>query len=237
MAFIISIESATSVCSVALSEDSELIGLNESTEEKSHATQLTVFIDELMKGNNVGYNELNAVAVSEGPGSYTGLRIGVSAAKGLCYSLNIPLIAVNTLQAMALGAMNLHEIKAFIETNHDLEFLFCPMIDARRQEVYAAFYDENNKEVEKTAAVILEPHSFEDMLDDNYIFFFGDGAVKAKEIMRHRNAIFVDNVQPSASNMIPLALDAFNKKKFVDTAYFEPFYLKDFVATTPKQKF
>ncbi len=230
MALILSIETATPVCSVALAKDNEVIELKESTKKNSHSEIVTVFIDELLKENKFSFSDLNAVAVSKGPGSYTGLRIGVSTAKGLCYALDIPLIAVNTLRALAFGTSQEYS------QDPNMQVLFCPMIDARRMEVYCALFDNINREVRETKAEIVEPDSFKTYLKSNKVFFFGDGAAKCKEVIQHPNAVFLENIFASAANMVVIALEKFNNKQFEDVAYFEPFYLKDFIAGVPKVK-
>ena len=171
-------------------------------------------------------SQLDAVAISMGPGSYTGLRIGVSLAKGLCFGANLPLIAVPTLQALALSVANeLHE-----------DALYCPMIDARRMEVYTAFYNRNNQTIVETQAEIIHEASFADLLSKQKIFFFGNGSTKVRNILISPNAYFLEGIETSARHMSLLAEQLFSQQKFVDVAYFEPFYLKDFIATTPKQK-
>ncbi len=230
MALILSIETATPVCSVALAKDNEVIALKESTKKNSHSEIVTVFIDELLKENKFSFSDLNAVAVSKGPGSYTGLRIGVSTAKGMCYALDIPLIAVNTLQSLAIGALQDYNL------DKGLPVLFCPMIDARRMEVYCALFDKNNHEVRKTKAEIIKPDSFQTYLESNKVIFFGDGADKCKDVIQHPNAVFLENIFPSAANMVVIALGKFKNQEFEDVAYFEPFYLKDFIAGIPKVK-
>jgi len=227
MALILNIETATPICSVALSQDNKLIAIRESKEKNSHSAKLNTFIQEMMEEAKVTYKDLDAVAVSMGPGSYTGLRIGVSAAKGFCYAMDIPLIGIPTLMSMANGARSL--------VKEDL--LFCPMIDARRMEVYCALFDQNLKEIQKTDAVIIEEDTFNEYLTDRKIAFFGDGADKCKEILSHHpNAVFLDDYQISSEYMISLALERYKNREFDDTAYFEPFYLKDFIAGKPKVK-
>ena len=230
MTLILSIETATPVCSVALTKDNKIIGIKESDQKNSHSEIVTVFIDELMKENKLVFSDLDAVAVSKGPGSYTGLRIGVSTAKGLCYALDIPLISVNTLQSMAAGMT-----KQYNQTK-ELPTLFCPMIDARRMEVYCAIFDNNNHEVRKTKAEIIEPDSFKTYLETNQVIFFGDGAAKCKEVIKHPNVVFLVDIHPSAANMTEIANQKFQKNQFEDVAYFEPFYLKEFIAGVPKVK-
>lgn len=234
MAVILNIETSTNVCSVALSENGKLIDYKESQEDKSHSTILTVFIDEMLKQNNITASELDAVAVSKGPGSYTGLRIGVSVAKGICYAVDKPVIGVSTLQLMALGVVNNNKFNS-LNIDDIKKAWFCPMIDARRMEVYSAFFDFENKQKVKVSADIIDENSYKDLLDKRKILFFGDGANKCKDIINDENAFFIDDVYPSAKNMTALSYQAFLDKKFEDTAYFEPFYLKDFVATVSKK--
>ena len=222
MSYILNIETATKICSVAIGRNGELIALKETDKEKSHSSVITLLIQEVLKKADIVLSDLVGVAVSKGPGSYTGLRIGVSTAKGLCYSLDKPLIAISTLQAMARGR---------VENKSNIPILLCPMIDARRMEVYTAFYDIDNNEVRKPGADIIDENSYADILDKNKVIFFGDGAAKCKDALSHHaNAIFVDDVFPSARNMIPLSVKSFNDRQFEDVAYFEPYYLKDFIA-------
>ena len=230
MTLILFIETATPVCSVALAKDNQILGIKESTKKNSHSEVVTVFVEELMKEYDLSFSDLDAVAVSKGPGSYTGLRIGVSTAKGLCYALDIPLISVNTLQSLAYGAI----IK--FSQQSELPLLFCPMIDARRMEVYCALYDSNNKKIRETKAEIIDENSFQSFLKSNRIVFFGDGADKCRDIIQDPNAEFMNDVHPSAKNMMNLAFGKFKKQQFEDVAYFEPFYLKDFIAGIPKVK-
>ena len=228
MALILHIETATEVCSVALARDGKLISIRESGGGYTHSENITIFIDEVIREAGASLNNIDAVAVSKGPGSYTGLRIGVSTAKGLCFALNKPLIAVNTLLSLANN---------FLTRNPKPETrnLLCPMLDARRMEVYCALYDAALYDVVQTAAVVVEKNSFADFLKANTVYFFGNGAMKCKSILQHANAIFVEDIYPSASAMIPLSEKLFAEKKFEDTAYFEPFYLKDFVTVKAKE--
>jgi len=227
MGLILNLETATTVCSVALAKDGHLIALEELNGDYTHAENLTVFIERVLQKASISLNSIDAIAISKGPGSYTGLRIGVSTAKGLCYSLNKPLIAINTLEHCAVAAS---QIKG------DVDSLFCPMIDARRMEVYCAIFDKSGNVVSPTAAVIIDEHSFQDLLQKQKIYFFGDGAEKCKTILTaHKNAVFIDQLFPSAKNMIQLSENAFNNKQFEDVAYFQPFYLKDFVAGKKKE--
>ena len=217
--YILNIETSTKACSVALHKNGELIVCREDvTTNFSHSEKLLKFISKLFSDAKLSLSDLDAIAVSMGPGSYTGLRIGVSTAKGLCYGLDIPLISISTLKAMSFG-MAL-EIKAD---------LYCPMIDARRMEVYSAFFDINNTEVRKIQADIIDENSYKKELEKKVVFF-GDGSEKIKEKIRHKNAMFISDIHPSAKNMGLLSYQKFTKSLFEDLAYFEPFYLKDFVA-------
>jgi tRNA threonylcarbamoyladenosine biosynthesis protein TsaB len=222
------IETSTNVCSVALSEAGKCIFSISNSEGMNHAALLSLFIEKGMSVLSEKNRNLNAIAVSEGPGSYTGLRIGVSTAKGLCYGLDIPLIAVNTLQILNASALN--------ENNYGENSLFCPMIDARRMEVYDAVFDTQGKMIKEISADIIDENSFRDMLEKQPVYFFGNGSDKCKNVITHNNAHFLENKYPLAENMILPALDKFNRKEFADTAYFEPFYLKEFQATIPKNK-
>ena len=226
MTKILSIETSTTVCSVCISVDGLPIAFQKMFLEKSHSSLLTVIIEQLMKQVNLLMDELDAIAVSKGPGSYTGLRIGVSTAKGLCYALDKPLIAINTLLAMA------HEVN---QVNHT-KLLMCPMIDARRMEVYTALYDHHLGQVEVTNAKILDQGSFEGTLATEQVLFFGNGADKFKELKAEEdNVVLIENISPSALSIGTLAYQAFQKGEFEDLAYFEPYYLKDFIVTKPKK--
>ncbi len=226
MALILNIETATRVCSVALAKDGQVIDRRESFEDKSHASLLTVFIDEIFRANDLNAAKLDAISISEGPGSYTGLRIGVSVAKGICYAASKPLIAVNTLKAMALMAIKKIDLD---------NTLLCPQIDARRMEVYASIFDMQLAVIRETRAEIIDVLSYQEFLHKHTMTFFGDGAHKCKAIINHPNARFIDDVYPSAEYMAILAEESFAKKEFKNVAYFEPFYLKDFVATISKR--
>lgn len=226
MALILNIETSTEVCSVTIANNGELLHKKETLEGLSHSELLTVFIEDLFVENNLKLSELDAVAVSKGPGSYTGLRIGVSVAKGLCYGLEIPLIAVNSLETMGTHAA----------INSTENMLFCPMIDARRMEVYTALYNANGEEIKPVSAEIIEDDFLAEYLNNNKILFFGNGAEKCKTKITHRNAIFNGPQKTSAQFMQKLTQEKYNKKEFEDVAYFEPFYLKNFVATIPKNK-
>ncbi len=220
---ILQIETATTVCSVALANRGQVIAFKEIDQRNIHAEVITVFIDEILKGASIKYNELDAVAVSSGPGSYTGLRIGVSTAKGLCYALDKPLIAVETLEAMAGG---------IISKGVDHDVLLCPMIDARRMEVYTALFDSTGNRVQPTTAEVIDGNSFATQLAQSKILFFGDGAPKCRETLSgSANAIFMDDFTNSAVHLTAKAYQKFNAGQFEDVAYYEPYYLKDFLIT------
>ncbi len=225
---ILNIETSKSVCSVALSTEEKIIAQKVSYDNNSHSKVLATFIDEIFKQQKIKPQQLKAVAVSEGPGSYTGLRIGTSTAKGLTYSLGIPMIAIDTLKIMCVNLLEKQE------TTPDM--VLCPMIDARRMEVYTAFYDYQLEKMSEISNLIIDEHSFETVLQYKKIIFFGDGASKCKSTLVHQNAIFIDEVFPLAENMIKLSFEKFKNNDFVDVAYFEPFYLKPFIATIPKDK-
>lgn len=230
MALILNLETSTTVCSVSLSKDGQLLAVKEQNGDYSHAENLTLFIEDVIQQANIKLSDVDAIAVSKGPGSYTGLRIGVSTAKGLCYSLNRPLIAISTLQHISLSVSEDSQSQI-----SNLQSLFCPMLDARRMEVYCAMFDSLNNEIRPTTAEIVDEHSFSELLNKNMIYFFGDGAAKCKSVLSaNKNAVFIDDVFPSAKNMISLSEQAFVNKEFEDVAYFEPFYLKDFVAGKKK---
>src|ERR1035437_5562276 len=216
---ILCLETSTKACSVALGQNGKFLALKESLDEQySHAENLTLYIEEVCRLANIHLQDVDAIAVSKGPDAFTGLRIGVSTAKGLCYALDKPLIAINTLEAMAVGQIQNPKSK--------IQNLFCPMIDARRMEVYCTLYDEEMNEIKKTSAEIIDENSFADLLQNNKIYFFGDGAAKCREKISHPNAIFVDGINPSARYMISVGEKYFIEGKFEDVAYFEPLYLK-----------
>ncbi len=234
MALILNIETSTEVCSVTLSQNGLTLFKKESLEGLNHSSVLTVFIEELFKENNIQPNKLNAVAVSKGPGSYTGLRIGVSVAKGLCYGLNIPLISANSLEVLGIYASQNPEKYTF--PNNEKQVLFCPMIDARRMEVYTALYNSNGEEIRQVSAEIIDENFLADLLKTHKILFFGNGAKKCTGILKHENAVFEGPETTSAEFMQMISEKKFSEKQFEDVAYFEPFYLKNFVATVPKNK-
>lgn len=228
MSLILSIETSTSVCSVALSKDGATIASMREDSPNSHSTLLTILIQRLMESSGFEMPQLNAVAVSGGPGSYTGLRIGVSVAKGICFASGIPLIAIPSLEVMALG-VNIKTLPKDVE-------LLCPMMDARRMEVYSALFDTALNPVKNTCAEIIDENSYQDLLTNKKIAFFGNGAEKCMKTMCYHNIVYVENIVPLASQMDKIAFKRFLEEKFENVAYFEPFYLKEFVASTPKNK-
>ncbi|MBN2350838.1 MAG: tRNA (adenosine(37)-N6)-threonylcarbamoyltransferase complex dimerization subunit type 1 TsaB [Bacteroidales bacterium] len=234
MALILNIETATHVCSVGLSKDGKTIALKESIEEKSHAASLTVFIEKILHAQKLSIQNLDAICVSKGPGSYTGLRIGVSTAKGLCYGSDKPLLSVITFQNMCMAAKESPAIHK-LTGNFSEEVLLCPMIDARRMEVFTALYDWNLNKVSDIEAKIIDEKSFEKTLHKKQILFFGNGADKCRPYLNHPNAGFLGNINPSAQYMSAIAESLFQRRSFEDVAYFEPFYLKDFIPTVPKK--
>ena len=227
MSCILHIETSTEVCSVSVSQDGTSIFTKEDFNGPSHATVLGVYVDEALSFVDNHAIPLDTVAVSCGPGSYTGLRIGVSMAKGICYGRNISLIGIPTPKVMCVPVL----------LNHDLpdDALLCPMIDARRMEVYAAIYDRSLNARREIGADIIDENSYKEFLDEHPVYFFGNGAAKCREKITHPNAHFIDDIHPLAKWMFPLAEKAIAKEDFEDVAYFEPFYLKEFVASTPKK--
>ena len=223
MALILNIETSTKNCSVSLTKDGETIVIKELNDGGySHAEVLHVCSKDVIANSSFELKDLNAVAVSKGPGSYTGLRIGVSAAKGLSFALELPLISVDTLESLA---------SSFSTTSG----IIIPMLDARRMEVYSAIFDHNNKLLRKVEAEIINETSFREYLEHNSIYFLGDGAEKCKAILNHQNANFIKDRFPSSKEMSKLSFDKFKKNQFEDVAYFEPFYLKDFRITEAKK--
>ena len=228
---ILCLETSTSVCSVALNESCCTLALRESEKQNAHSEKITTFIKEVMEIAGIGYSQLDAVAVSKGPGSYTGLRIGVSTAKGICYAADLPMMAIDTLEAMAYGMKE--KLGSQIAEND----LLIPMIDARRMEVYAALFDANLNRIQDTAALVIDENAFDDLKKDHRLWLFGDGAPKLKTVFADQpNISIVEGFKPSATYMRPLTERAFLNKDFVDVAYFEPFYLKDFIAGKPHVK-
>ena len=234
MPLILSLDTSTQICSVALASDGKLLGMRESTDDKSHSRLLSVFIQELLSECRLEVSQLDAIAVSKGPGSYTGLRIGVSTAKGIAYGSNIPLIGIGTLDALVSGAIQNQEVKSILEK--DSNAMLCPMIDARRMEVYTALYSSSGQIIEDVSASVIDEHSYFGGLQKGKVVFFGNGAGKCREEITHPNAVFIDGIETSAGYMLSLAEKSWQQKKFEDVAYFEPFYLKDFIATIPKNK-
>ena len=228
---IICLETATNLCSVALCDSNGVISLRESNESKSHASVLTVFIEEILKENGIKAHDLKAVAVSKGPGSYTGLRIGVSVAKGIAYGASIPLIGIETTLSMFCG------VSAIRISGEDMDknLLFCPMLDARRMEVYYAIYDCYGNKIKDISAEIINENSFIKIPESKRILFFGDGAQKCKEVINLKNALYADDYRISATSMHKPVIQAFNNHNFEDVAYFEPLYLKDFITSLPRK--
>lgn len=227
MSCILHIETSTEVCSVSASQDGASIFSKEDFNGPSHAVVLGVFVDEVLSFIDNHAIPLDAVAVSCGPGSYTGLRIGVSMAKGICYGRNIPLIAIPTPEVMTVPVLLFQDLPE--------DALLCPMIDARRMEVYAAIYDRALKVKREISADMIDENSYSEFLAEHPVYFFGNGAAKCREKITHPNAHFIENIHPLAKWMFPLAERAMAEKDFKDVAYFEPFYLKEFVASTPKK--
>jgi len=217
MALILNLETASTNCSVSLALDGRLLALREENSPGySHSEQLHPFIEELLREAGKAFTDLDAIAVSKGPGSYTGLRIGVSAAKGLCYAQDIPLLALPTLRSMALQLQG-------------KEGLLIPVLDARRMEVYSAVYSNDLKEIRATKAEIISPESFAQYLASGNVHLLGSGAKKCREILRHPNLVFHEAIVPSAREMAGPSYEMYKAKTFEDTAYFEPYYLKDFM--------
>ncbi|WP_298761499.1 tRNA (adenosine(37)-N6)-threonylcarbamoyltransferase complex dimerization subunit type 1 TsaB [uncultured Psychroserpens sp.] len=222
MSIILSIDTSTTNCSVSLSKQGETLVLKEDNNVNySHAESLHVFIDSVLASAQIDKNDLSAIAVSKGPGSYTGLRIGVSAAKGLSYALDIPLISVSTLEALS------HQVTIN-------EGIIIPMLDARRLEVYSAIFNSSYDLVRGIEAQILDEQSFQEYLNKGKVHFLGNGVEKTRQLIKHSNAVFVENRLPSANEMSALAYEKYKKSDIEDVAYFEPFYLKDFIALKPK---
>lgn len=228
MSCILNIETSTNVCSVALSQDGVCLYEDVNLEGPSHAQVLAGYVKNAVSFADSHAIPIDAIAISKGPGSYTGLRIGVSEAKGVAYGRDAKLLSVPTLKLLTVPILLGHE-----ELPEDA--LLCPMIDARRMEVYCALYDRALNEVVQTQALVIDSDSFKDYLDKQPIYFMGNGADKCVETIQHPNAHFIKNIVPRAKNMIPLAEMAMAKEQFEDVAYFEPFYLKEFVATKSKK--
>ena len=224
MAIILNIETSTKNCSVSIADSGKIIAFKElNNGNYSHAEVLHPFIENILKEGNISKPEINAIAVSKGPGSYTGLRIGVSAAKGLSFALNIPLISIDTLTSLSFA----------VSINRGV---IAPMLDARRMEVYAAIFDKQHKKIREIKAEIIDQTSFSDELQKGEVYFLGDGAHKCKETINHKNAIFIDDKFPSSREMATLSYDKYKKGDIENVAYFEPFYLKDFIVIPEKKK-
>jgi tRNA threonylcarbamoyladenosine biosynthesis protein TsaB len=228
MSCLLHIETSTAVCSLAVSLNGRILFEKASFEGPSHAALSGVYTEEALAGLSRRGLKPEAVAVSSGPGSYTGLRIGLSLAKGLCFGFDIPLISVPTLEILAS--------KVIRQTPPAVDALYCAMLDARRMEVYAAIFDAAGRPVRETMADIVDADTYAAFLASHKVYFFGSGAAKCKETIASPQAVFVDNIHPLAVDMIPLADALFHAGRFEDTAYFEPFYLKEFMATTPGNK-
>lgn len=225
MALILNLETATTNCSVSLAKDGRVIAIKEhDTPNYSHSEQLHVFIQEVLKEASVALSDLDAVAVSKGPGSYTGLRIGVSAAKGLCFSLDVPLISIPTLESLAQQSKS-----------EEIDFTI-PLLDARRMEVYSQVFDTRKQVVRETLAEIIDENSFSDFAKKGKVLLMGSGAQKCKDVLRNPNFIYEVSAVPSASDLAALSFDKFAAEDFEDVAYFEPYYLKDFIMQTAKKK-
>ena len=233
MANILLLETATEICSVAIAKGGKTVHARETADGYNHSEKLTVFIEEVMKASGIRMNELDAVCVCRGPGSYTGLRIGVSAAKGICYALSIPLLSAGTLEAMACH-LAINATASGLDLQPD--YLLCPMLDARRMEVYTAMFDHRGNKQSDVQARVIDENSYDAELKSHKLVFFGNGAPKCKAVIHHANALFPDGVNASAQFMSDLAERDYQNQKFEDVAYFEPYYLKDFVATIPRNK-
>jgi tRNA threonylcarbamoyladenosine biosynthesis protein TsaB len=227
---IICLETATNLCSVALCDSTGVISIRESNETKSHAAMVTVFIKEIFKETGMKASDLQAIAVSKGPGSYTGLRIGVSVAKGIAYGASIPLIGIETTLSMFYGISGSETVK-----NSEPDTLICPMLDARRMEVYYTIYDAAGEKIKEISAEVITEDSFVSYPESQKIIFFGDGAKKCIEVIKRTNALFINDFNISAAYMHKPVFQAFNDKRFEDVAYFEPLYLKDFITTVPRK--
>lgn len=230
MPLLLALETSSTVCSVALYKGAELLGASELQIEKSHSSHITVMIAQLVENCGYTLHDLSAVAVSGGPGSYTGLRIGSSTAKGLCYSLDIPLLEVSTLYGLAKQAID--------AIPNAQDYLFCPMLDARRMEVYTCLVNSKLEERMPIMPVVLDEQSFQEELARQPIIFFGNGAAKIKVMMEgNANALFIDSIQPSAKPIGELAIVKYEEQAFEDVAYYEPFYLKDVYITSPTKQY
>ena len=229
MANIINIETSTEVCSAALTSEGQVLEHYENYDGHTHSTVLSRYIQDILNYVRSREIKIDAIAVGIGPGSYTGLRIGLSEGKGLAFGLNVPLIGVNTLQLLTVSAM-------FNHFNDDDEAFYVPMIDARRMEVYTGIYDKALKEVMAPTAMVIDVNSFGDLLEQRHMIFLGNGADKVKDVINNKNAEFLPGIKPVALDMLALAEKAFREQQFIDVAYSTPLYLKEFQATKAKQK-
>ncbi|MFT7085889.1 MAG: tRNA threonylcarbamoyladenosine biosynthesis protein TsaB [Vicingaceae bacterium] len=226
MSYLLAIETATKICSVGLFKDDELLLLKEEKGDYSHAENLADFTSKLLIESNLSVKDLSAIVVSKGPGSYTGLRIGVSFAKGLCYALKIPLISIDTLHALALG---------WVQVGNPEVDLICPMIDARRMEVYSAIYSSKLQSLKSISADIIEVNSYSELIQDKTVVFIGDGAKKSQNLLQGEKRTFRGDFLPSAAYLGKEGYRKFQEAKFEDVAYFEPLYLKEFIALKSKK--
>ncbi len=237
MALILSIETSTTICSAALHDNGKLIASKELLTPQSASSQLALIINHLLKDLGISAKDIIAVAVASGPGSYTGLRIGVATAKGFCFALKIPLIAINTLELMAYQLKNTSPsplTPSPLERGLGGEVLLCPMLDARRMEVYCLLADSDLNIVEPTQAKVIDPESFMEWLDKKIILFFGNGADKCKDLRNHSNAKFIEKINPTASKLGEMAFQKFKRNEFENLSSFEPHYLKEFLIKKPK---
>lgn len=235
MAFILNIDTATPVCSVALAEDDRILSLRESSEEKSHAENLMLFIEDILREQHLSVRELDAIAIGKGPGSYTGLRIGVATAKGLSYGAKIPLLAVSTLETMVHFALQKIKREGCKAVPLDENTLLCPMIDARRMEVYMAVFDHKGNRKQQDAAVVIDTQTFSLIPPSQRLAYFGSGAAKCRGLMQSKNLVFIDGIVPSAAAMASKSLHLYRNHQHENVAYFEPYYLKDFITTTARK--
>ena len=234
MALLLCIEAGTDIGSVALAKNDRLLSLRESCESRQHAQNLAVYVEEILRENDLDAKDLDAVAVGMGPGSYTGLRICVSLAKGICYGAGIPLIAVGSLEALTRVALEDYEA-GILNVDDISDAILLPMIDARRMEVFTAVYDLALNEVMPNQAMILDENSFADLLESHKLHFMGNGADKASDLIKSQNAEFTLGIRPNAADMIALSEKAFRENDFLDLAYSTPNYIKKFHTTTPKK--
>lgn len=232
MSIILCIDTGTDICSVALSRDGNILSLIEGEKGRGHAQNLALYVEQIIEENSLSPSDLSAVAISIGPGSYTGLRIGSSLAKGICFAMGIPLIAISTLEAMTVGAISSYKSGA-LEINNIDDYIIAPMIDARRMEVYTQLFNSQGEPLNEIKAEIITEDSFKEYKDSNFLIF-GDGAEKCIETLNVKTIVFED-ITSSARNMVELAYKYYIGKEFVDIAYFEPLYLKDFIGTTKKK--